>query len=69
MKILIYLKQEIYLISLHDGRIGIIAIICAIRFHDQLIEELRYLSKLTGKPIVVLDDIYMIHQYKAFQNK
>jgi hypothetical protein len=50
----------------HDARIGVIAAICPMRFHDQLIEELRYIAKLTGKPVVVLDDMFMVRQYKAY---
>ena len=55
------------LTATHDARIGIIAAICATRFHDQLTEELRYIAKLTGKPIVILDERYMMRQYKAYQ--
>lgn len=57
------------LTATHDARVGIIAAICPNRFHDQLTEELRYIAKLTGKPLVVLDEKYMIHQYKAYQEK
>jgi len=56
------------LTATHDARIGIIAVICPMRFHDQLVEELRYIAKLTGKPIVILDDRYMMCQYKVYQN-
>jgi hypothetical protein len=53
----------------HDARIGIIAAICPMRFHDQLIEELRYIAKLTGKPLVIMDDMFMVQQYKAYLSK
>lgn len=53
----------------HDARIGIIAAICPMRFHDQLTEELRYIAKLTGKPIVIFDDMFMVRQYKAYENR
>jgi len=53
----------------HDARIDIIAAICPMRFHDQLTEELRYIAKLTGKPIVILDDLFMAKQYKVFINQ
>ena len=57
--------QQIFSAS-HDNRIGILAAICPMRFHDQLIEELRYIAKLTKKPIVILDDMFMARQYKAY---
>ena len=57
------------LTATHDARVGIIGAICATRFHDQLTEELRYIAALTGKPIVILDDSYMIRQLKAFNTK
>lgn len=57
------------LTATHDARIGIIAAICPMRFHDQLVEELRYLAKLTGKPIVILDDMFMAKQYKVYLNR
>lgn len=50
----------------HDARIGVIATICPMRFHDQLVEELRYIAKLTGKPIVILDDMFMVKQYRLY---
>lgn len=50
----------------HDARVGLIAAICPMRFHDQVVEELRYIAKLTGKSIVVLDDMFMVRQYKAY---
>ena len=50
----------------HDARIGIVASICPMRFHDQLVEDLRYLAILTGKPIVILDEMFMIKQLKAY---
>ncbi len=53
--------------STHDARIGIIAAICPMRFHDQLVEELRYIAKLSGKPIVILDDMFMARQYIAYE--
>lgn len=51
----------------HDARIGVIAVICPMRFQDQLVEELRYLAKLTQKPIVILDDEFMVRQYIEFE--
>ena len=57
------------LATTHDGRVGIIAAICPMRFHDQLIEELRYIAKLTGKPIVIFDDMFMVKQYIAYENR
>lgn len=48
-----------------DSRVGLIAAICPSRFQDQFYEDLQYLSKLTQKPVVVLDDFYMCKQYKA----
>lgn len=56
------------LTATHDARIGIIAAICPMRFHDQLVEELRYIAKLTEKPIVIFDDMFMVQQYKAYEN-
>lgn len=56
------------LMATHDARIGVIAAICPMRFHDQLQEELRYLAKLTGKPIVILDDMFMAKQYKVYRD-
>lgn len=50
----------------HDGRTGAIAAICPMRFHDQLVEELRYIAKLTSKPIIILDDMFMAKQYIAY---
>jgi hypothetical protein len=51
----------------HDARIGIIAAICPVRFHDQLVEELRYIAKITGKPIVIFDDMFMTRQYVSYK--
>ena len=53
----------------HDARIGVIAAICPMRFHDQLVEELRYIAKLTGKRIVILDDMFMTRQYKVYEDE
>lgn len=52
--------------STHDSRIDIIAAICPMRFSDQLVEELRYIAKLTNKMIVILDDRFMTKQYAAY---
>ena len=51
----------------HDARIGAIAAICPMRFHDQLKEELRYIAKLTGKKVIILDDLFMVKTYRAYQ--
>ena|GEM_PF-834968 len=59
------ITQQI-LTATHDNRIDLIAIISPDRFQDQLTEEFRYIARLTGKPMVILDDRYMIRQYKAF---
>lgn len=59
--------QQIFMMC-QDGRAGLIAAICPSRFQDQFQADLQYLSRLTGKPIVVLDDIYMCKQLKAFRN-
>jgi len=55
------------LTATHDARIGVIAVICPMRFHDQFVEELRYIADLTRKPLVVLDDQYMVYQVLAYQ--
>lgn len=59
--------QQIFLMC-QDSRVGLIAAICPSRFQNQFQADLQYLSRLTGKPIVVLDDIYMCKQLKAFRN-
>lgn len=51
-----------------DNRVGIIAAICPSRFQRQFIADLYYLSRITGKPIIVMDDLYMCKQLKAFKN-
>ncbi len=59
--------QQIFLMC-QDSRVGLIAAICPSRFQNQFQADLQYLSRLTGKPIVILDDIYMCKQLKAFRN-
>lgn len=51
----------------HDGRVGAIAAICPMRFHDQLKEELRYIAKLTGKKVIIMDDLFMVNVYREYQ--
>lgn len=50
----------------HDARIGVIGALCPMRFHDQLVAELRYLSMLLKKRIVIMDERYMIHQLNHY---
>ncbi|MDO5130949.1 MAG: hypothetical protein Q4D64_13640 [Prevotellaceae bacterium] len=58
--------QQVFVMC-QDSRIGLIAAICPSRFQDQFREDLQYVSKLTNKPVVVLDDLYMCKQLKAFK--
>lgn len=58
--------QQVFMMC-QDSRVGLIAAICPSRFQDQFQADLLYISKLTNKPLVVLDDLYMCKQLKAFQ--
>lgn len=60
--------QQIFLMT-QDPRVGLIAAICPSRFQDQFQEDLYYLSRLTNKPIVIFDDLYMCRQLKAFKEE
>lgn len=55
-----------FLSKTHDRRAGIIAVICPMRFHDQLKQELIYISKLTGTKFTILDDEFMVRQLKYY---
>ncbi|ERI94633.1 hypothetical protein HMPREF1982_00770 [Clostridiales bacterium oral taxon 876 str. F0540] len=55
-----------YLSMTHDTRVGIIAVICPMRFHDQLKQELIYISKLTNSKLTIFDDEFMIKQLKHY---
>lgn len=50
-----------------NSRIDIVAAVCPSRFQDQFREDLEYLSKLVNKPLIILDDLYMCRQLKAFK--
>lgn len=58
--------QQILTMS-HDKRIDIIGAICPMKFHDQLIKEIEYLSKITQTKIVILDDRFMVKQLKKYR--
>lgn len=49
-----------FLTMTHDKRVGMIALICPMRFHPQLVEELKYISRITKVPMTVLDEMFMI---------
>lgn len=51
----------------HDKRIGVIAAICPMPFHDQLTQELAYISKLSSVNICILDDRFMVRQLKHYR--
>lgn len=55
------------LLFTHDKRIGIIAAICPMHFHDQMSQELAYISRLSGVKICILDDRFMIRQLKSYR--
>ena len=59
--------QQSFLMA-QDNRVGIIAAICPSRFQAQFIADLYYLSRITKKPIIVMDDLYMCKQLKAFKS-
>lgn len=58
--------QQILTIT-HDKRVGAIAAICPMRFHDQLQQEIAYISKITGTPILIMDDMFMARQLSYFK--
>lgn len=58
--------HQVFVLAL-DQRIDIVAAVCPSRFQDQFKEDLEYLSKLVNKPILVLDDLFMCKQFKAFK--
>ena len=58
--------QQIFSMS-QDTRVNVIAAVCPSRFQDQFEADLQYLSKLTGRSIVIFDDMYMCKQYKIFR--
>ena len=60
--------QQIFLMT-QDPRVGLIAAICPSRFQDQFQADLQYLSRLTNKPVVIFDDLYMCKQLKAFREE
>lgn len=60
--------QQIFLMT-QDSRVGLIAAICPSRFQDQFQADLQYLSRLTNKPVVIFDDLYMCKQLKAFREE
>lgn len=43
-----------------DKRVGVIALICPMRFHPQLVKEIQYISKLTKVRVLFFDDDFMI---------
>lgn len=51
----------------HDTRVDIIGIICPMKFHDQLIKEIEYLSKITKTKMIILDDRFMVKQLKKYK--
>lgn len=50
--------QQILSMS-RDKRVDVIGAICPARFHDQLVQELHYLAKITNVKILILDDVFM----------
>lgn len=58
--------QQILTMS-HDKRVDIIGAICPMKFHDQLIKEIEYLSKITQTKIIILDDRFMVKQLKKYR--
>lgn len=50
--------QQILMMS-RDKRVDVIGAICPAKFHDQLIQELYYLARITQVKIIILDDIFM----------
>jgi len=48
-----------FLSMTHDKRVGIISAICPMRFHEQLVQELKYISRLTAAKMTIFDDIFM----------
>ena len=48
----------------HDERVDIIAPICPMRFHPQLVAEIEYIARKTGKKAMVIDDEFMIRLLK-----
>lgn len=58
--------QQIFLMT-QDTRVGLIAAICPSHFQDQFKQDLDYMSRLTNKPIIIMDDLYMCRQFKAFK--
>lgn len=50
----------------HDKRVDVIAVICPMRFHHQLVAEIEYLARITGKRAIVLDDEFMIRLLKQY---
>ncbi|MBD5135518.1 MAG: hypothetical protein HDT39_06080 [Lachnospiraceae bacterium] len=55
--------QQVLTMS-HDARVDIIAVICPMRFHPQLENEIEYIAKLTGKKVVYFDDEFMARLLK-----
>lgn len=55
--------QQVLTMS-HDARADIIAVICPMRFHPQLENEIDYIGKLSGKKIIYFDDEFMARLLK-----
>lgn len=61
------LIQQVITMS-HDVRADIIAVICPMRFHPQLENEIVYIGRITGKKIVYFDDEFMVRLLKYYRN-
>lgn len=58
--------QQVITMS-HDDRADIIAVICPMRFHPQLVAEISYLAKITNKKMIYMDDEFMIRLLKYYR--
>lgn len=62
------LLQQILTMT-HDKRVNVIGAICPMKFHDQLIKEIEYLSAISKVKMIILDDRFMIRQLKEYDEK
>lgn len=58
-----------FLSMTHDKRVGIISAVCPMRFHEQLVQELKYVSRLSGAKMTIFDDIFMTKLLDCFIEK
>ena len=49
-----------------DRRIEIIGAVCPTRFDTQFEKDLDYIAKCTHSKIVILDDVFMMKQFKYY---